>query len=131
MADYNKLAELLKQNKFRGKTNAEASAILQVEDVVVAVDHVTALQLYLAVDDDEAELLSLRGQARLAEIYSLGEIELGDSRIKRVLFVLFDNTTKTQVALLELMTSTISMATDSGLGPRRTRESDVFKARAL
>ena len=132
MADYTQLAGILKDPKFAGKTDEEASAMLQVEDISVTEFTVSALDIFEAVDDGEFASLSDAKKARVRDIFSLGEgISVVNSRVKTVLFNAFGSATATRVALVALKPPDISQAQASGLGPRRTRESDVFKARAL
>ena len=132
MADYTRLAGILKDAKFAGKTNAQASAMLQVEDVPVTEFTVSALDIFEAVDDGEFDGLPDAKKARIRDIFSLGDsISVVNSRVKAVLFNAFGAGSLTRTALVAMKPPDISLAQDSGLGLRRTRESDVFKARAL
>lgn len=131
MADYAKLAGLIKQPRFASLTDAEASAIFDVEDIPVAKWSVESAQIYQAVEDSVAKDMLPSAQRRLAEIYSLtGEISLNDSRASRVLLELFPLDSPTQIALAALQPPPTSLAQKEGL-VGRTRESDVFKARVL
>ncbi len=129
--------------KYAG-TDAEVSVILNTKDVAVTGITVDSAAIYLAVDDDEAEALvgadaaeTARMRQRLAEIYSLsGPIPIDDRRVRKVLLELFpagtgSKTRAALAALVALQPPNISRAVEIGLGAGRTRESDVFKARAL
>ena len=134
MADYGQLKIEIDMNpaKYAGKTDAEVSALLNVADVPVGNFTVESVQIYEAVDDGEFELLNDAQKSRLRDIFSLsGPIEISNSRARSVLLALFPAGSDTRTALAALRQPDITRAQAIGLGEGRTRESDVFKARAL
>lgn len=151
MADYGQLRAEIDADPaglgYAGKTDAQISDLLNAVNIssgeILTVD---SAEIYQAVDDPEAENLGgatpeiiARKKARLAEIYSIsGPVDLGpNSRARKVLQQLFSGAAglKTRAALVALLAKRqppdISRAQQIGLGEGRTRESDVFKARAL
>ena len=71
-------------------------------------------------------------KVRLRAFYSLsGDIPLDNSRVRTLLMNFFAAGTNTRANLAALQLPDITRAQGIGLGPGRTRESDVFKARAL
>ncbi len=136
MADYAQLREEIDVDKlvlgYARKTDAEVSALLNVTNRPMSEFSVDSAQIYEAVDDAEFEALGGTQKVRLRDIYSLsGAISVGDSRVRKVLLALFPPGSKTRTALAALQPPSITRAQEIGLGPGRTRESDVFKARAL
>ena len=138
MADYGQLRAEIDADPgglgYAGKTDAEVSVLLNTANRPSGAFTVNSSVIYEAIKDAEAEALTgARDKARLAEIYSIsGPIALGTgSRVQTVLESLFADGSASKAALLALQPPDITRAQGIGLGPGRTRESDVFKARAL
>lgn len=136
MADYTRLHEEIDDDPlglgYAGKTDAQVSVLLNIFNRPVGEFTVESVQIYEAVDDAEFELLSDVQKFRVRDIYSLsGAIEVSNSRVRAVLLALFPADSTTRSALAALTPPDITRGMEIGLGPGRTRESDVFKARAL
>lgn len=117
---------------YSGKTDVEVSVLLNTANrPVTGAFTITSVQLYEAVDDTEFNGLSADKKAHLRDILSLSEIPLGNTRVRRILRSLFPAGQPTRAALAALQPPDITRAQEIGLGEGRTRESDVFKARAL
>ena len=117
---------------YASKTDAEVSALLNVANVTAPGATVNSAQIYEAVDDAEFEALNNGQKVRLRDVYSLsGDIPLDNSRVRTLLLTFFGAGTNTRANLAALQPPDITRASAIGLGAGRTRESDVFKTRAM
>lgn len=136
MADYTRLREEIDDDPlglgYASETDAQVSVLLNTFNRPVGEFTVESVQIYEAVDDTEFEALNASQKSRVRDIYSLsGAIEVSNSRVRAVLLALFPAGSATRNALAGLVPPDITRGQEIGLGPGRTRESDVFKARAL